>query len=199
MLFPSCLAAIGLEVLVLLPIWLKLVLKELCEEPAVELTTCGRFLETYPPDTIVTLPEGSWGKGGFHWIWLNADTEFIWVKIYECEAKMEELAVKYADAVKSDPRLEQILKQTIRELFLLQSSDWPFLITTWQARDYAAMRFSEHYESFQRLSRICDAYHATRTLPPEDERFLNTIEARDNLLPEMDVQWFLYSYEKDPI
>lgn len=181
------------------PEWLKLVLKGLCEESVVELTTCGRFLEAYPPDTIVSLPEGSWGKGGFHWIWMNADTAFIWEKIYECEAKMEELAVKYADAATTDPRLEQILKQTIRELFLLQSSDWPFLITTWQARDYAAMRFSEHYESFQRLSRICDAYHATRTLPPEDERFLAAIEERDNLLPEIDVHWFLYSYEKESI
>jgi len=174
------------------PEWLKFVLKELAEEPMVNLVTCGSYLETHPPDTIVTLPEGSWGKGGFHYIWLNEDTEWIWVKIYECETKIEELTTKYTNTNTdtSDPTIERILNQITRELFLLQSSDWPFLISTWQARDYAAMRFSEHYETFQRLVRICENYSSTKTIVPEDMRFLESIEERDNLFPEIDINWF---------
>ena len=61
------------------------------------------------------------------------------------------------------------------------------------------MRFSEHYETFQRLIRICEAYHPTRTLPPEDERFLAAIEERDNLFPEIDIQWFLNANKRNSI
>ena len=39
-----------------------------------------------------------------------------------------------------------------RENLLLQSSDWPFLITTWQAKDYATDRFREHVERFEKIA-----------------------------------------------
>src|SRR5690606_29921989 len=43
-------------------------------------------------------------------------------------------------------------RQLARELLLLQSSDWQFLMTTGQAHDYAVERFRTHMERFDRLA-----------------------------------------------
>ena len=44
-----------------------------------------------------------------------------------------------------------MLNQAARELLLVQSSDWPFLVTTGQAKDYAVKRFNEHVERFEAM------------------------------------------------
>ena len=46
----------------------------------------------------------------------------------------------------------RILQQMARELLLLQSSDWQFLITTGTAGDYGKSRFIGHYEAFEDAS-----------------------------------------------
>ncbi|KKL28618.1 hypothetical protein LCGC14_2373360 [marine sediment metagenome] len=45
-----------------------------------------------------------------------------------------------------------------RELLLLESSDWQFLITTWSARDYAENRIALHYDNFSRLYIMTNTY-----------------------------------------
>ncbi|MGH2594102.1 MAG: DUF1957 domain-containing protein [Anaerolineae bacterium] len=45
-----------------------------------------------------------------------------------------------------------VLKQAARELLLLQASDWPFLVTTGQAKEYAVHRFAQHVERFDALA-----------------------------------------------
>ena len=35
--------------------------------------------------TTLTLPEGSWGEGGDHRVWLNPDTEWTWDRVYGAE------------------------------------------------------------------------------------------------------------------
>jgi len=121
------------------PEWLYLVLKKLSVS-GVRPATVSRCLEALPPRQMVSLPEGSWGEGGFHWIWLNDDTSWIWEKIY----RIEEEAVALAN--RSFPGKTRVLKQFVREKFLLESSDWPFLISTGSARDYAAHRAEEHFD-----------------------------------------------------
>ena len=51
----------------------------------------------------------------------------------------------------------EVLSQAARELLLLQSSDWPFLITTGQAAEYARERFREHAERFDRLATLAES------------------------------------------
>jgi len=126
------------------PEWLYLVLKGL-NRSFVHPGTVSAALEAIPPRTIVSLPEGSWGKGGFHWIWLNQETSWIWEKIYE----IEDDALKFGSGGGLNKR---VWKQFIREKFLLESSDWPFLVSTWAARDYAELRAAEHYERARTLA-----------------------------------------------
>jgi len=60
---------------------------------------------------------------------------------------MEHAAASYRDR----PDLRELLSQAARELLLLESSDWEFLVTTYQARDYAIDRFNGHLGRFNAL------------------------------------------------
>ncbi|HSK43284.1 MAG TPA: DUF1957 domain-containing protein [Candidatus Binatia bacterium] len=79
-----------------------------------------------------------------------------------------------------------MVKQICRELLLLESSDWQFLITTKAARDYAEMRFNTHLEQFRLLLDIWRRFEATRQIPAEKLRELEAIELRDSVFPEID-------------
>ncbi|MFQ5795638.1 MAG: 1,4-alpha-glucan branching protein domain-containing protein [Candidatus Bipolaricaulia bacterium] len=168
--------------------FLYLVLKQLGEREEVTLVTCGEYLDRYPPNEIVALPEGSWGEGGFHWIWLNEWTEWTWERIYDAEVEMIDLAGEYAGI--PDGTLQEILKQAGRELLLLQASDWQFLISTWSARDYAEMRFSRHYEDFERLARMARTYQETGNLDAGDRGFLEECMDRDRVFSDVNPAWW---------
>jgi 1,4-alpha-glucan branching enzyme len=159
--------------------WLKAVLRGLATRPAVELSTASRVVEEHPPREVLSLPESSWGAGGGHYTWLNDDTEWMWPLIHAAERQMEELATRYPD---SDGTRRDVLNQAARELLLLQSSDWPFLVTTLQAKEYAVERFQEHLERFNQLASLAqaDSYSAA------DESYLAALRERDNPFSTID-------------
>ncbi|MBE0713665.1 MAG: DUF1957 domain-containing protein [Candidatus Aminicenantes bacterium] len=157
------------------PEWLYLVIKKLAAGP-IKPMTAGGCLDRLPAETIISLPEGSWGQGGFHWIWLNDDTSWIWKKIYRIEKEAADLAPRLA-------RLDRrVLKQFFREKFLLESSDWPFLISTWSARDYAENRAAEHFE---RALTLAGWLEEGRVLTDAEGSLLHVFETEDRLFEEI--------------
>jgi 1,4-alpha-glucan branching enzyme len=157
------------------PDWLYLVLKKLAgsEVRPQKVSAC---LEKLRPTQMVSLPEGSWGEGGFHWTWLNDDNSWIWSKIY----RIEEEAVKLAR--RPSHNNSRVLKQFVREKFLLESSDWPFLISTWAARDYAENRAAEHYD---RAKTLLDWLFRPESLQPDEIKLLEVWEEEDRLFSEV--------------
>ncbi len=163
--------------------WLKAVLRGLAERPAVEVSTASRIIERHPPKEVLSLPESSWGAGGGHYTWLNDETDWMWPMIHAAELRMETLVATYPDAENSRA---EVLNQAARELLLLQSSDWPFLVTTGQATDYAAERFQEHLSRFDQLAAIAEADEMTEG----DLEQLAALRERDNPFPSIDYrQW----------
>ncbi len=136
--------------------WIKQVLRHLCRSELVQLTTTHEYINEHPPQDVLALPESSWGAGGGHFTWQNADTDWVWPIIHEAELRMEKLVSMYPQA---SGTLKEILNQSARELVLLQSSDWPFLITTGQADAYAKNRFLDHVNRFQQLADIAESGH----------------------------------------
>jgi 1,4-alpha-glucan branching enzyme len=136
--------------------WIKEVLRRLSGSELVELTTASGFIQNHPPEDVLALPESSWGLGGGHFTWQNADTDWMWPIIHSAELRMETLVAKYP---KASGAMKEVLNQAARELILLQSSDWPFLITTGQARFYAENRFLEHVSRFQQLADMAESGH----------------------------------------
>ncbi|MCD6098825.1 DUF1957 domain-containing protein [bacterium] len=157
--------------------WLTKVMQELLNDKAIGSTTLSSYLDKFPPVEVVSLPEGSWGQGGFHYIWLNEWTEWTWRHIYEAEQKMVELANRYKDNV--DETKERVLNQLAVELLLLESSDWQFLISTWSARDYAESRVSFHYDRFKELVVLLSRLEQNGGLSDAEAEFLQNISQQD--------------------
>src|SRR6266446_10292665 len=80
----------------------------------------------------------------------------------------------------------RLAKQLCRELLLLESSDWQFLITTGAARDYAEIRVLTHNDQFNEIKAIYQAFESTGAISPEQEIRLGEIELRDNVFPNID-------------
>jgi 1,4-alpha-glucan branching enzyme len=171
------------------PQWLGMVLRQLAKDEIVSLTTCNRYLEENPPSLVMQLPEGSWGEGGYHFIWLNQDTAWTWEHIYEMENELRNLR-DVSEKLPGDQILEELVQQSLRELLLLQSSDWQFLISTVSARDYAELRFSTHYEWLKQLVSITKEYLHRGEISVGARNFLSDCQRRDNLFPDVDWRWF---------
>jgi 1,4-alpha-glucan branching enzyme len=151
--------------------------------------TLGEALEAVPPRATLGLPEGSWGEGGDHRVWLNRDTEWTWDRVYSAEAEWVDHLAGLAG--RSTPELRRVLTQAARELLLLQSSDWQFLITTGTASDYAERRVAEHYADFKRLCEMARALEAGDPLSSDAAESLRRIERDDFCFPDLDPAWSL--------
>ncbi len=164
--------------------WIKEVLRQLAASTVVDLTTASTFVEKHHPDRVMALPESSWGSGGNHFTWLNQETEWMWPLIHGAERRMEYLVNHVPD---SHGVQAELLNQAARELLLLQSSDWPFLVTTGQAKEYASQRFTEHVDRFDSLADIAERGD---DLTLEESEMLKVLSELDNPFPDIDYRWF---------
>ncbi|MEE8471725.1 MAG: 1,4-alpha-glucan branching protein domain-containing protein, partial [Dehalococcoidia bacterium] len=163
--------------------WIKGVLRHLAARDTVELTTASDFIEEHPPEDVMALNEGSWGQAGNHFTWRNADTEWMWPIIHGLELRMEALVARHPDA---SGDMREILGQAARELLLAESSDWPFLVTTGQAREYATQRFTEHVSRFQQMSDIADSGEVDEP----GRELCRSLYEQDNVFPDIDYRVF---------
>lgn len=161
-------------------------LRTLALDPEVSLQTVGNYLEAHPATLPVTLPEGSWGEGGFHYIWLNDETAWSWKLVYEVEAEMSALAREF-DAV---PAAARVLKQAAREALLLMASDWQFCISTGGAKDYAEVRLRNHYANFEALAALTRRAGDGEELSVGDWKNIAECETRDSLFPDINPAYF---------
>lgn len=169
------------------PRWIYMVLKSLAQDPDLQLVTGSEAIEKTAPMEVISIPEGSWGEGGFHWIWFNDWTKWTWQHLYESEAMMKKAAALAANM----PNSAGLFKQLAREFLLLESSDWQFLISTWSARDYAELRFSDHLERFIRLYHMVEQVAQNKPLSEDEIIFLQDCQQKDALFEEIDIKDFV--------
>ena len=161
--------------------WLGLVLRELTESE-IRVATAAEYLDREPPKERIALSEGSWGKNNDHSTWLNEGTAWMWDELASLARQMDGLR---ASPPRNDPFRERAARQAVRELLLAQSSDWPFLVTTGQAADYAVERFRSHAHRFHRAIVLAREGDAT-----EDETELRSLEHADNPFPDASLEDF---------
>ena len=150
-------------------------------------------LDQEPARNMITpLPEGSWGEGGYHYIWINDNNVWTWEKLHVIERKLRKMVREY-----SDGPAHRIVVQAAREMLLAESSDWQFLISTFSARDYAEIRFSDHVDRFDQLASIADKVHAGGKLAGVDLEFLEECEAKDAPFQELDLN--LWKTIQEPV
>jgi 1,4-alpha-glucan branching enzyme len=175
------------------PMWLEAVCrilhqktldKTVDDSPRVATITCTQYLERYPRAGFIAMPEGSWGAEGNHQVWMNPETSWTYTHIYAAELFTRKVC---SSCVWRESELGmRIARQLCRELLLLESSDWQFLITTGAARDYAESRFLTHNDQFLELNTIWQAFERDRSINEHMMTRLAAIEERDSIFPDID-------------
>jgi 1,4-alpha-glucan branching enzyme len=151
-------------------------------DPDIETVSGGDLIDQEPPRAMITLPEGSWGEGGYHYIWINDGNYWTWERLYPAERKLRAMCRDYAGGP-----ADEIVRQAARELLLAEASDWQFLISTYAARDYAEIRFQDHIDRFNRLAQIADRVHGGGTMTAEEDAFYEDCRAKDAPFQELDL------------
>jgi 1,4-alpha-glucan branching enzyme len=155
----------------------------------VRLLTAEEALYNHPPDKVMRLPEGSWGKKGDHSVWINERTRWMWEIEYRAEGRMlkllHELPWRTSDAIAG------LLQRAGRELLLLQASDWPFVVDTEGAVDYGVQRIAGHATNFDRVTLMAEELAAGHELSELRKIDLAELDAHDNIYPEIDLNWWM--------
>ncbi|WP_347488638.1 1,4-alpha-glucan branching protein domain-containing protein [Desulfoscipio sp. XC116] len=158
------------------PAWLNFLCREAAANSSLRLVTPAEYLQEYPDNQAVELPMCSWGEGGYNQFWLNPSTDWIYKHLHQAEDKMTGLADSHRNAQGLQQRC---LNQAARELLLAQSSDWPFIIHSDTATEYAVQRFKNHIGRFNTLARMLETGDIHIDI-------LEGIEARSKFLPNID-------------
>src|SRR5204863_3470655 len=102
------------------------------------------------PSVQLQEPSAStWGAEGFNRVWLNPQNAELYRHQHRAERRMVRLAERFPNASGVE---KEALDQAARELLLLQSSDWAFIVTTNTSVAYAVKRLREHLQRFHALA-----------------------------------------------
>lgn len=172
------------------PRFLRDVLLALHHDPQVNSCTAADRIKRIPPDKVMALPEGSWGDGGDHRVWLNDQTRWIWEVEYRAEALFGRHTFNLPWRDPKQTQLRSLLEKAGRELLLMQASDWPFVITRGQAIDYGIKRFVLHAGRFENLCSIAEKLHHGEQLGPLDEFEVQDSDLHDSVFPNIDLNWW---------
>ncbi len=174
------------------PGFLRDVIMTLNSDPNVDLQTAQGMLQSRPSDKVISMPEGSWGEEGDHRVWTNDKVNWMWDIEYRCETNFGKATLDLP--WQTNEPIAELLKKAGRELFLLQASDWPFIITRGQAIDYGIKRFMQHVSRFETLIDLSEKLAADSAYLGklnEVECFeVKDAEIHDIIFPEIDLNWW---------
>ncbi len=171
------------------PQFLRDVVLTLANDPQVKLRTAEEALYHSQPDKVVRMPEGSWGENGNHSVWINDKSKWIWEMEYRAEGTM--LRQLHSLPWQTNAEVKGLLERLGRQLLLLQSSDWPFVIHSQGAVDYGTQRFAGHCTSFDRLARMAEHVAGGKAMTELQRVELADIDAHDSVFKEVDLKWWM--------
>jgi 1,4-alpha-glucan branching enzyme len=169
------------------PQWLDLLLrKSAFDQDVFETITPSGYLTRHPRNQVSTPSLSSWGWKGYNEVWLEGSNDWVYRHLHWAADRMVELA---NDGDGGDPVRARAIKQAARELLLAQSSDWAFIMKTGTAVQYAVKRTKDHVGRFTKL--YYDIKQGTI-----DIEWLSSVEARDNIFPELDYRVYSDQYSR---
>jgi 1,4-alpha-glucan branching enzyme len=163
------------------PEFLEAVLRALdasAREGRLEATTLGAFAERAGELAVATPAASSWGEGGYGEVWAGRAAAPVWRHVHHAHRAVERALERAGH--KQGPA-GRALEQAIRELMLLEASDWPFMIHRGETAEYALARVRAHHHRATRLSELAENGASTA----DDIAFLRAVEDRDRLFAEL--------------
>jgi 1,4-alpha-glucan branching enzyme len=160
----------------------------LAGDDTVEAITLRRYLERHPVMVRATPAASSWGSGGYGEVWIGPESSKVWRHVHHASRYIAWLLDRHRGAVGDRGRA---LDQAIRELLLLQSSDWGFIMTTKTVGPYAWARVRAHVHRLRHLGYLIEkeALHA------DDVAFVDELASRDNFLHGMSSEALRSAYD----
>lgn len=143
-----------------------------------EATTLGDYLARFPEAAVAEPAASSWGEGGFGQVWAGPEAALLWRHVHHAERR-----VRAAVAAKrpASGLCGRALDQAIRELLLLQASDWAFMMRRGEMTPYAEARVRAHAHRANRLADI-----AMGEAPSvEDLAWVHAVCDRDRFLADL--------------
>lgn len=160
------------------PYWLYILFKKIYyDQSTFRLITPSEYIDKHPNIQISTPCRSSWGARGYSEVWLNQTNDYVHRHLHKAGNRMVELAHLFPNEKNTLRR--KALNQCARELLLLQSSDWLFIITNGTMVDYAKKRIKEHVGRFTKL------YYQIKS-NKIDKEFLKEIYDKDKIFPDID-------------
>lgn len=163
----------------------------LAQKSSVDTMSLSEYIDHYRKSfSTIAMEAGTWGMNSDFTVWLSPEHGWIWPYINSSSVDMEQTL---SLAAPDDDRGRRIIAQMGRELLLMQGSDWPFLLFTLQAKEYANQRFHHHHQRFRKLFWAAQDLHDHSRMP---DRELWQIEDVD--CPWQDLDTGLFRHRQDP-
>lgn len=159
--------------------WLEITLRSLARCSGLRLTTPSLYLDGNPPSARCALAETTWGTDRDHSTWLNEETAWMWRDLDGAQRGLFELAGRAG----AGSLAGRALAQAEREVLLLESSDWPYMVAKDRAKEYAIERFRAHLERYRMLAGALEKGELETVRSDIDE-----IEEVDNIFGELDLE-----------
>ncbi|MBN1685798.1 MAG: DUF1957 domain-containing protein [Spirochaetales bacterium] len=163
------------------PQWLESVIRKVCTTAEnIILATPGDYLSKKRETVTGTPSLSSWGNNGYAEVWLDSKNDWIYRHVHKAIERMGELVERFPNETGLKQRT---LNQAAREVLLSQASDWPFIMKTGTAVQYATRRIKEHLYNFNRIyDGLC-----RNTVSTE---WLTRLEKKNNLFCDIDYRLF---------
>ncbi|UCD02446.1 MAG: DUF1957 domain-containing protein [Promethearchaeota archaeon] len=166
-------------------LWSKKVFELIHNHKNIEMTTISDYISKFKDNfSVIKMGESSWGEGGHFQVWKNPEHGWIWPYI---NASVKEFENVLKDIPNPNDWENKIFKQIARELIIMEGSDWPFLLYTKQAKEYANQRFHHHHQRFNKLIwAVKDSNEKNRI----SIRELEEIESIDSCFKDININYF---------
>jgi 1,4-alpha-glucan branching enzyme len=155
------------------PLFIEALMEAVDRHGGLTMATPSDVLAGQPTGHQATPAASTWGARGYHDVWLNDATAWMYPHLYRAAERARDLDGLAAKGLSPAMR-KRLVAQARRELLLAQSSDWPFMLNAGSHLEYAEKRVRDHLARF---------YWLTDALEKGifDRKALAAIEAADNL------------------
>ena len=165
--------------------WLKKIFELMNDYEEIEMISISDYISKFKDKfSVIKMGESSWGEGGHFQVWKNPEHGWIWPYINGSIKEFENILDQNSNPNEWE---RKILQQIGRELILMEGSDWPFLLYTKQAKDYANQRFHHHHQRFNKLIWTAKDFSDKKRISLEE---LEEIESIDTCFQNININYF---------
>jgi 1,4-alpha-glucan branching enzyme len=134
--------------------WLGEVFRAIARVEDLQAVTASDYINSGGETRQGVPAQSSWGDGGYGEVWGSDKAEWIYPHIYGLNHHLRRLKDRYRGS--RDPLINRALIQFERELLLLESSDWPFILHTGTQTGYSKTRLADHISACRDLKSMLE-------------------------------------------